>query len=163
MRKWLLVALFGLTLAGCATNPETQVQQGSEQDASQQMTGDQMSASEGSEQQMDTVELSGTVAYRERIALPDNAVVKVTLEDVSLADAKATVIDSQSYTTEGKQVPLPFTLSYQESQIDPRHTYNVRAQIFVDNKLIFTTDTAAHVITDFEQTHEVDLLLRGVR
>lgn len=31
--------------------------------------------------------ITGTVAYRERIALPPNAVVTVTLEDVSLADA----------------------------------------------------------------------------
>ncbi len=161
MRKWLLVALFGITLAGCATQPSEQMQQGAEQTASEQVKNDDMKAT--SEQQAGMREVSGTVAYRERIALPDNAVLKVTLEDVSLADAKAIVIDSQSYITEGKQVPLPFTLSYQESKIDPRHTYNVRAQIFVDNKLIFTSDTAAHVITDFEQTHKIDLLLRGVR
>ncbi len=161
MRKWLFVALFGIALTGCATQPSEQTQQGTGQSTSEQMKSDDMSAT--SEQQAGMAEVSGTVAYRERIALPDNAVVKVTLEDVSLADAKAVVIDSQSYTTEGKQVPLPFSLSYQESKIDPRHTYNVRAQIFVDNKLIFTTDTAVHVITDFEQSHEIDLLLRGVR
>lgn len=85
-------------LAGCAAQPSKQMQQGTEQSTSEQMKSDDMSAS--SEQPVETREVSGTVAYRERIALPDNAVVKVTLEDVSLADAKAVVIDSQSYTTE---------------------------------------------------------------
>ncbi|GAM78114.1 lipoprotein-related protein [Vibrio ishigakensis] len=101
MRKWLLVALFGITLAGCATQPTEQAQQGADQSASEQVKNDDMKAT--SEQQVGMREVSGTVAYRERIALPDNAVLKVTLEDVSLADAKAIVIDSQSYTTEASR------------------------------------------------------------
>jgi putative lipoprotein len=39
--------------------------------------------------------LKGEVVYRERIALPPNAVLSVQLADVSLADAPAAIIGEQ--------------------------------------------------------------------
>src|SRR6516225_3433270 len=51
--------------------------------------------------------ISGNVAYRERIALPENAVLIVQLQDVSFADAPAKVIAEQKITFAGRQVPLP--------------------------------------------------------
>ncbi|NMU26748.1 lipo-like protein, partial [Vibrio parahaemolyticus] len=77
------------------------------------------------------------VAYRERIALPPNAVVTIALEDVSLADAPAKVLAKQTFETEGKQVPLSFELSYDSNEIKPNHRYSVRARIEVDGKLRF--------------------------
>ncbi|MCC4788746.1 YbaY family lipoprotein [Vibrio splendidus] len=107
--------------------------------------------------------ISGTVSYRERIALPENAVVTVTLEDISLADAPSTVIATQEFTTDGKQVPFAFELSYDNNKIKANHRYNMRATIHVDGKLRFTTDTIKSVITDVENTQQADLRLVGVR
>ncbi|CAK2664165.1 putative lipoprotein [Vibrio crassostreae] len=107
--------------------------------------------------------ISGTVSYRERIALPENAVVTVTLEDISLADAPSTVIATQEFTTDGKQVPFAFELSYDNNKIKANHRYNMRASIHVDGKLRFTTDTIKSVITDVENTQQADLRLVGVR
>ena len=107
--------------------------------------------------------ISGTVSYRERIALPENAVVTVTLEDISLADAPSTVIATQEFTTDGKQVPFAFELSYDNNKIQPNHRYNMRATIHVGGKLRFTTDTIKSVITDVENTQQADLRLVGVR
>ncbi|MEZ8279748.1 YbaY family lipoprotein [Vibrio splendidus] len=107
--------------------------------------------------------VSGTVSYRERIALPENAVVTVTLEDISLADAPSTVIATQEFTTDGKQVPFAFELSYDNNKIKANHRYNMRATIHVDGKLRFTTDTIKSVITDVENTQQADLRLVGVR
>ncbi|MCY9862720.1 YbaY family lipoprotein [Vibrio coralliirubri] len=107
--------------------------------------------------------ISGTVSYRERIALPENAVVTVTLEDISLADAPSTVIATQEFTTDGKQVPFAFELSYDNDKIKANHRYNMRASIHVDGKLRFTTDTIKSVITDVENTQQADLRLVGVR
>ncbi len=76
--------------------------------------------------------ITGTVAYRERIALPPHAVVTVALEDVSLADAPAKVLAKQTFETEGKQVPLAFELSYNSNDIKPNHRYSLRARIEVD-------------------------------
>ena len=105
------------------------------------------------EQDMATVD--GEVFYLQRIALPDNAKLTITLADVSLADAPMEVISSQSYVTEGKQVPLPFSLSYSPSEIKPGHTYNVSARIEVDGELVFISDTAHPVINDPASTQNI--------
>nr|WP_261817030.1 YbaY family lipoprotein [Vibrio gallicus] len=164
MKKLLLIAVFGALMTGCVTEPAQKQEQPA---AAQQSTATKQPVSNSeltkTAKQADKIDVTGNLSYRERIALPDNAVIKVTLEDVSLADAKAIVIDTQTYKANGKQVPLPFKVSYQESKINPQHIYNVRAQIFIGKKLAFTTDTAVHVITDFEQTHQTDLQLRSAR
>ncbi|WP_172380323.1 YbaY family lipoprotein [Vibrio sp. Vb339] len=133
---------FGL-LVGCQATSET--------NASQEVVAE------------NTQVISGTVSYRERIALPENAVVTVTLEDISLADAPSTVIATQEFTTDGKQVPFAFELSYDNDKIKANHRYNIRASIHVDGKLRFTTDTIKSVITDVENTQQADLRLVGVR
>ncbi|CDT68018.1 YbaY family lipoprotein [Vibrio gigantis] len=133
---------FGL-LVGCQATSET--------NASQEVVAE------------NTQVISGTVSYRERIALPENAVVTVTLEDISLADAPSTVIATQEFTTDGKQVPFAFELSYDNDKIKANHRYNMRAAIHVDGKLRFTTDTIKSVITDVENTQQADLRLVGVR
>lgn len=75
--------------------------------------------------------VKGTIAYRERIALPADAVVTVKLQDVSLQDVAAKVISEQTFTTDGAQVPFDFELSYDTKDINPKHTYSVSARIEV--------------------------------
>ncbi|OEF04964.1 YbaY family lipoprotein [Vibrio genomosp. F10] len=107
--------------------------------------------------------ITGTVSYRERIALPENALVTVTLQDVSLADAPAVVIAKHRFETNGSQVPFNFDLAYDSNKIQQRHTYSVSARIEVDGKLRFITDTRYAVITDMNKTQNVDLRLISVR
>ncbi|AIU67348.1 YbaY family lipoprotein [Vibrio coralliilyticus] len=106
--------------------------------------------------------VSGTVAYRQFIALPDNALVTVTLQDISLADAPATVIAKHRFETGGTQVPFEFELAFDPRKIKPHHTYSVSARIEVDGQLRFISDTVYPVITDQNQTSHVDLVLVGV-
>jgi uncharacterized lipoprotein YbaY/heat shock protein HslJ len=91
--------------------------------------------------------VSGTVTYRQRSALPPNARLRVQLLDVSRADAPATVIGEQSYVTNGQQVPLPYAIGYDPAQIEERFTYVVRAEIFIDDRLAFTSTTTIPVLT----------------
>lgn len=107
--------------------------------------------------------ITGSVAYRERIALPDNAVVIVTLQDISLADAPAKVIAKHRFETDGAQVPFDFDLAYDSAKIEARHRYSVSARIEVDGKLRFITDTSYPVVTDEAKTDNVNLRLIGVR
>lgn len=88
--------------------------------------------------------LDGEVFYLQRIALPPNATLTVSLQDVSLADAPALVLDEQKGPVKG-QVPLPFHLSYDPVQVNPGHRYSVSARIEVDGKLIFIT-TEHHAV-----------------
>lgn len=105
--------------------------------------------------------VTGMVTYRERIALPPNAVVQVSLQDVSRADAPATVLGEQTTETNGRQVPIPFEIAYDPARIDQRLTYAVRARITVDGQLLFTSTTATLVITQGRPT-EVELVLQRV-
>lgn len=106
--------------------------------------------------------ITGTVAYRERIALPDDAQVTVVLQDVSKMDTAAVVIAKQQFITNGHQVPLTFDLAYDSTKIQENHRYSVSARIEVNGKLRFITDTQYAVITDDNATTHVDLRLIGV-
>jgi putative lipoprotein len=88
--------------------------------------------------------LDGEVFYLQRIALPPTATLSVSLQDVSLADAPAVVLDEQKGQVNG-QVPLPFHLSYDPAQVKPGHRYSVSARIEVDGKLLFIT-TEHHAV-----------------
>ncbi len=104
--------------------------------------------------------LSGTVAYRERIALPINALVTVRLQDVSLADAPAVVLAEQRIPTQGKSVPIPYTLEYDPVRIEERHSYAVRAEIRdAQGALLWTTDTVHPVLTRGAPKDDVSIML----
>jgi putative lipoprotein len=105
--------------------------------------------------------VTGSVTYRERSALPPDAVVRVQLSDVSRHDAAAIPVAQTTLTPAGRQVPLPFELRYDPKAIDSTHTYAVRATIESGGRLVFTTTTASTVITRGRPTH-VDLVLSGV-
>ena len=91
--------------------------------------------------------VTGTVAYRERIALPPNAFIDIKLQDVSRQDVPAKTVAESVFAAEGKQVPIPFQISYNPADINMAHTYLVRADINVDGKPMFTSTTAYPVLT----------------
>ncbi|MBD1389990.1 YbaY family lipoprotein [Neiella sp. HB171785] len=103
--------------------------------------------------------VSGEVFYRQRIALPENAVLRVTLNDVSLADAPARLIanTTQMITT---QVPISFTLAALKSQFEPQRRYSVRATISANNQLLFTS--TRHYGVEPTQPNELNIELEAV-
>jgi putative lipoprotein len=105
--------------------------------------------------------IGGTITYRERVALPPDAVVEVRLSDVSRQDTAAPVMAETTILPAGAQVPFSFDLRYDPEKIQPEHTYAVRATIRSGGQLRFTTTTAHHVITRGNPKH-VDLVLASV-
>ncbi len=102
--------------------------------------------------------VSGTVTYRERLALTPGAMLVVELRDVSYQDAAAPLIARQTITAPG-QAPISFKVEYSREDIDSRNTYSVSARIVEsDGRLAFTNDTAYEVITRGSPTR-VDMLL----
>jgi putative lipoprotein len=95
----------------------------------------------------DSVTVSGSVLYRERIALPDGAVVIVRVLDVSLADAPSVTVAEQRIEPE-HQVPIPFSIDVPRTRLEPRHTYSVSARIEVDGELAWVSDTHHPVATE---------------
>ena len=102
--------------------------------------------------------VSGTVAYRERLALTPDATLVVELRDVSYADGPAALIARQTISGPG-QVPIKFKVEYNREDIDSRKRYAISAKIIEsDGRLAFINDTAYEVITH-GNPDKVDMLL----
>jgi len=86
------------------------------------------------------VSITGQVTYRERMALPPEAALEVQLLDVSLADARATVHAAAQLSGPG-QVPLTFTLNFDDKVINPKHSYALSARLTSGGRLAFLNTT----------------------
>ena len=105
------------------------------------------------------VSVTGSITYRERMALPPTAQVEVTLADVSLMDAPSKTIARQSFTADGRQVPFAFSLTVDQRQLDPRHSYAVSARITdASGRLMFITDTRNSVTFDGRPAIDLGML-----
>ncbi|MFC1980180.1 YbaY family lipoprotein [Chloroflexota bacterium] len=110
-----------------------------------------------------TATVTGTVTYREKIALPtQGVVVTVKVEDVSRSDAPAVTIGEQTIENPGNQVPIPFKIEYNPDDVDERYTYAMRVRIEVDGKLWFTNTTRHAVITRGNPTNNIEVILEKV-
>lgn len=108
-----------------------------------------------------TAAITGTVTYRQRIALPSDATVVVSLEDVSRVDAPAINLAVLSIVTRRQHVPIPFELKYDPSQIDPSHRYSLKATISSNGQMLFTTTSSNPVLTQ-GAPRQLDLMLDQV-
>jgi len=104
--------------------------------------------------------VSGTVAYRERIALAPDAVVHVTLEDVSRADAPSVRLGETTIRPEGRQVPIPFEIAYDPAKIVDSHTYAVRATIRDAAGALQWTSTQAYPVLTRGAGDRVDVAVQ---
>lgn len=86
----------------------------------------------------DKVTLTGDVTYRERIALPPGGSLTVSLVD--LANPGLPRVSARAAIASPGQVPLTFTLNFDESVILPGHPYALDAEISgADGALWFRT------------------------
>jgi putative lipoprotein len=83
--------------------------------------------------------LTGTVIYREPSAPPADALLTVTLEDVSRADAPAVTLGQAQFQLNGQSAPIPFSLAYPRSAVVPQALYSARARLTQGDRLLFTT------------------------
>lgn len=88
--------------------------------------------------------LAGRVSYRERIALPPGAMIRVQLVDVSRADAPARVLGESSFAAQGS-APFAFRIAYDPADIRPGHSYALQARITRADRLLFI-NTRRHAV-----------------
>jgi putative lipoprotein len=86
----------------------------------------------------ETARIEGQITYRERMMLPPGAEVEIQLQDISRADAMATVLATVTLTPESGP-PYPFAIEYDPANIDSRMRYALRATITVGDKMMFAT------------------------
>jgi putative lipoprotein len=105
--------------------------------------------------------ISGTATYLDRSALPPDATLEVTVEDVSLADAPSKIIGRLVRMPAG-QVPIGFEVPYVESAVQPNHRYTVRARITAGGQLRYISTTHTPVLTMGGATSGIALQLQRV-
>ena len=99
--------------------------------------------------------VTGDVVYRQKIALPQDAVVQIQIINASLMDAPAEVLGEQIITEPG-QVPIPYEVCYDPSEINDNLMYSVSARITNGSgDLLFISDTVTPVITNGNPTEDV--------
>jgi len=104
--------------------------------------------------------LSGTVTYLERIAMEPAAVIEVELQDVSTGTPA--VVATTQVAAEGRQVPIPFTLTYDPAAINAAGTYLLYGRILVNGTIAFASASGVPVLTNGAPAGGVELLLSPV-
>ena len=104
--------------------------------------------------------VSGSVAYRERIALTPDAVIEIKLIDVSRADAPALTLGEQVIPNPG-QVPAKFEIEYNPADIDDRFSYAISARITDGGRLMFL-NTSRYAVLTRGNPDTVDMVLQMV-
>jgi putative lipoprotein len=86
------------------------------------------------------------VTYRERITLLPDTDLRVTLGEISRADAPAQFI-AETTIPGVTRVPIAFRLRYDPEAIDPKLVYTLTARLERFNQLLFINDTQVRVLT----------------
>ena len=105
--------------------------------------------------------VSGTVWIRQKVALPPDAVLTVTVSDATQANAPSKVLAQKAVRTDGKQPPYSYVLPFNPADIQPNARILLSAAITVDNKMVFITDSVKPVIN--QGGTKVDLTLVPVQ
>ena len=86
----------------------------------------------------------GSVVYREKAALPDDAELVMELVEVSRPD-RPVKIASNTIPTAGRQVPLPFTLAFDPARTAPGGVYALHATIRYGGKTRYVTAARVNI------------------
>lgn len=94
--------------------------------------------------------IEGNVWYRERVLLPEDAEVRVTLEDVARADAPSEIIATTTFRPKGSP-PFAFSLEFDPNRLHDQGRYALRARIEAAGRLFYTS---TEHIPAFDAGHE---------
>ena len=85
----------------------------------------------------------------------------VQLRDVSLQDAAAPLVASQTIEDPGR-FPVDFAVPYEPGDIDQRATYGLQVRVTLHDRLIFINDTAFDVLTRGNPSRGIDMWVIAV-
>ena len=101
--------------------------------------------------------ITGTALYREKIAMPDNAVFEAELVE----RMSGAVVASMRREKAGNP-PYQIRVDYDPAKIEDKLGYGVRAGVIVDGKPMFATEDMPDVITR-GAPREVTIIMRMAR
>jgi len=100
--------------------------------------------------------VSGTISYRQRIALGPEAKAHIRIVDLDRADKPGYLVAEKSIESPG-QAPIAFELTYWMERVEAGHTYALQARIEQGGKVMFAT--TEDVKFDAKQPTKQDLVL----
>ncbi|MCP3981254.1 MAG: META domain-containing protein [bacterium] len=101
--------------------------------------------------------VTGTISHPTRRTLHPDSRIKIVLLDVSRADAAAVVLGDQELSVAGRSAPIPFRVTFDPADIDPRMSYSVRATITHGDVLLFTSTQSYGVITNGAPRYDIEV------
>lgn len=104
--------------------------------------------------------VTGTVAYRERIALPADAVVDVWITDIGPGVVTQAILAEAAVPAAGRQVPLPFEVHVDPARVQATRPYGLRAVITAGGQTLFETPQPVPVLTQGAPTTLTVMLTR---
>ncbi|WP_241607914.1 YbaY family lipoprotein [Rosenbergiella australiborealis] len=102
--------------------------------------------------------LNGSVFVRQRMAIPANAALTVTLSDASGGPGQTKILAQQVQTLAGKQSPFSYVLPLQGVQLGADSKAMLTAAITLNGKVIFTSDKLQPIATVVSQTKDINLV-----
>ncbi|WPD77092.1 YbaY family lipoprotein [Dickeya fangzhongdai] len=104
--------------------------------------------------------VTGTVNIRQKIALPPDSVLTVTVSDASIPDAPSKVISQRVIRTEGQQAPFRFVLPYNPAEIRPDARILLSAAVAINHRVTLITEHVMPVVSN--GVNNADLTLTPV-
>ena len=105
----------------------------------------------------DFATLSGQASYRERMMLPEDSTLNVSLRDAS---AENNSLVAETSVNHVRTTPMPFTLQFDRNSLDEAHRYTLDARVTENGRLLFKTKAPVEVLTQGAPTQNVELLLQ---
>ena len=106
--------------------------------------------------QTNTAYITGSVTHLEKIALPDDAILTVSLDKFTSSEHFS--LSEVSLRLGGAQVPFEFTIPYSNRWIEGETTYGVRAEIRSGMNILFESNAHEMVITNGNTTAHMTLV-----
>jgi uncharacterized lipoprotein YbaY len=103
--------------------------------------------------------ITGAITYRNRSALPRDAVATVELREVLRADLRPVTIAKQTISP-ATRVPISFSIDYDPTEINSRRTYVIDANITAAGRQIYAMRQSAPIFNG-RPTTDVQLLVES--
>jgi putative lipoprotein len=95
----------------------------------------------------DPARVEGTLTYRERVTLPGDAIVRLSLFALPRPGAPATLVNEDTMNDPG-QIPIEYWMFYRRDTIEQHLIYAIQARIEVAGKTWFENRELVPVITN---------------
>ncbi|MDC9825470.1 META domain-containing protein [Devosia sp. ZB163] len=109
----------------------------------------------------DKVTITGDITYRERIALQPGAQLTVSLIDLA-TPAQPRVSATALIDGPGTQVPLTFTLNFEDSVVLPGHSYALEAEIAGADGIAWFRTATPYAVDPLAPGDEIEIIVGRV-